>query len=171
MQEAATPIRKTGYRRWVKVLLGTTFATAIALPAGVQMGLLSGSRPAELGFNAGKFKPCSWKPNCVNSTVDAKGDAGHYIEPLAFGDDPAAAWKRLVSIVRAAPRAVVVREDAGYLQLEFSSRLMGFTDDVEFALDSAAKNIHVRSASRLGVRDFGVNRARVEAIRARFAAK
>jgi uncharacterized protein (DUF1499 family) len=171
MQEAATPIRKPGYRRWVKVLLGTTFAAAIALQAGVQMGLLSGSRPAGLGFNAGKFKPCSWKPNCVNSTVDAKGDTGHYIEPLAFGDDPAVAWKRLVSIARAAPRAVVVREDAGYLQLEFSSRLMGFTDDVEFALDSAAKKIHVRSASRLGVRDFGVNRARVEAIRARFATK
>lgn len=135
------------------------------------MGLLSGSRPAGLGFNAGKFKPCSWKPNCVNSTADAKADAGHYIEPLAFDDDPVAAWKRLVAIVRAAPRAMVVREDAGYLQLEFSSRLMGFTDDVEFALDAAAKRIHVRSASRLGVRDFGVNRARVEAVRARFAAK
>ncbi len=135
------------------------------------MGLLSGSRPDGLGFNAGKFKPCSWKPNCVNSTADAKTDAGHSIEPLAFDDDPLAAWKRLVAIVRAAPRAMVVREDAGYLQLEFSSRLMGFTDDVEFALDAAAKRIHVRSASRLGVRDFGVNRARVEAIRARFAAK
>lgn len=134
------------------------------------MGLLSGSRPEGLGFNAGKFKPCSWKPNCVNSTADPKGDAGHHIEPLTFSGDPGAAWKRLVSVVRAAPRAVIVREDAGYMQLEFSSKLMGFTDDVEFALDGAERKIHVRSASRLGVRDFGVNRARVETIRARFAA-
>jgi uncharacterized protein (DUF1499 family) len=134
------------------------------------MGLLSGSRPDGLGFNAGKFKPCSWKPNCVSSTIDPRDDAAHYIEPLAFSDTPVAAWKRLTSIVSAVPRSVTVREESGYLQLEFSSKLMGFTDDVEFALDAKAGKIHVRSASRLGVRDFGVNRARVEAIRARFAA-
>jgi hypothetical protein len=56
------------------------------------------------------------------------------------------------------------------MQLEFSPKVMGFTDDVEFALDAKAGKIHIRSASRLGVRDFGVNRARVEAIRTRFAA-
>lgn len=134
------------------------------------MGLLSGARPAGLGFDAGKFAPCSWKPNCVSSTTSAKDDAGHYIEPFAVGADTAAAWARLVAIVKAAPRAVIVREDTGYLQAEFSSKLMGFTDDVEFALDAAARRIHVRSASRLGVRDFGVNRARLEDIRARLAA-
>ena len=134
------------------------------------MGLFSGKRPLSLGFTAGKFKPCSWKPNCVNSTADPKSDAQHFIEPLHFSGDPAKAWARLAAAVKAAPRAAVVREDAGYLQVEFSSALMGFTDDVEFALDAAGSDIHVRSASRLGVRDFGVNRARVERIRSRFAA-
>ena len=133
------------------------------------MGLLSGARPEGLGFNAGKFKPCSWKPNCINSTVDAKTDAGHYIEPLAFTGDAPVAWKRLVAIVKATPGATVVREDAAYLQVEISSKVMGFTDDAEFALDATTRKVHVRSAARLGVRDFGVNRARVEAIRARFA--
>lgn len=134
------------------------------------MGLLSGKRPASLGFTAGKFKPCSWKPNCVNSSTDPKADAGHFVEPLRITGDPAKAWARLVAVVKAAPRVAVVHEDASYLQVEFSSALMGFADDVEFALDAAGGNIHVRSASRLGVRDFGVNRARVESIRSRFTA-
>lgn len=134
------------------------------------MGLLSGKRPQGLGFAADKFKPCSWKPNCVNSTTDPKADRPHFIEPLSFAGDATKAWARLGAVVKAAPRAAVVREDAGYMQLEFSSSVMGFTDDVEFALDAHNGKIHVRSASRLGVRDFGVNRARVEDIRARFAA-
>ena len=131
------------------------------------MGLLSGNRPAGLGFAAGKFKPCSWKPNCVNSTADQKTDAAHFVNPLSFADDAPAAWRNLVAAVKAAPRAKVVREDDGYLYAEFHSRVLGFTDDVEFALDAPGKQIHARSASRLGVRDFGVNRARIQDIRAR----
>jgi uncharacterized protein (DUF1499 family) len=170
MLQATSPTAAPGRRRWPMRVLWVILAAAIGLPAGGQMGLLSGSRPDGLGFSAGKFKPCAWKPNCVNSTADAKADAGHYIEPLAFAGDAATAWKSLAAIVRATPRALVIREDTGYMQLEFSSKLMGFTDDVEFALDAAANKIHVRSASRLGVRDFGVNRTRIEDIRARLAA-
>ncbi len=134
------------------------------------MGLFSGKRPQGLGFSAGKFKPCSWKPNCVSSTTDPQADRRHYVEPLNFTGDAVKAWARLNGVIKAAPRASVVREDAGYMQLEFRSSLMGFTDDVECALDAQNSKIHVRSASRLGVRDFGVNRARIESIRARFAA-
>ena len=42
---------------------------------------------------------------------------------------------------------------------------MRFVDDVELYYDEKAGLIHVRSASRLGRRDFGVNRKRVEALR------
>jgi uncharacterized protein (DUF1499 family) len=66
-------------------------------------------------------------------------------------------------------RCAVIRHDTGYLYAEFRSRLLGYVDDVEFVHDAAAGVIHVRSASRLGRRDFGVNRDRVEAIRARMA--
>ncbi len=134
------------------------------------MGLLSGKRPQGLGYSAGKFKPCSWKPNCVSSTTDPNTDRPHFIEPLRFTGDAVKAWARLNGVIKAAPRASVVREDAGYMQIEFRSSVMGFTDDVEFALDAQNGTIHARSASRLGVRDFGVNRARIEDIRARFAA-
>ncbi len=72
--------------------------------------------------------------------------------------------------MRNAERARIVREQPGYLQAEFTSRMLGFVDDVEFVLEPTARVIHVRSASRLGYRDFGVNRERVEAIRRQLAA-
>ena len=71
----------------------------------------------------------------------------------------------LQQVVTTAPGARVVRASPEYLYAEFRSRVMRFVDDVEFALDAARGVIHVRSASRVGVRDFGVNRARVEALR------
>ena len=131
------------------------------------MGLFAGSRPANLGFNAGKFVPPSWKPNCVSSTVE-KTDDKHYVAPIAYTGTGARAWKKLADIVKANPRASVVNESANYLYAEFKSAGLGFVDDVEFALDQNAAAIQVRSGSRLGVRDFDVNRKRVEAIRAQF---
>ena len=77
--------------------------------------------------------------------------------------------KKLAAIVKASPRVTVVTEHASYLYAEFKSAGMGFVDDVEFALDEKAGVIQVRSASRLGVRDFGVNRTRIESIREQFA--
>lgn len=129
------------------------------------MGLFSGTRPTNLGFNAGKFAPPGWKPNCVSSTVD-KNDEKHFIEPLRYAGTGANTWKKLVGIVKNIPRATVVSENANYLYAEFKSAGMGYVDDVEFALDESAGVIHVRSGSRLGIRDFDVNRKRVEAIRA-----
>ena len=66
-------------------------------------------------------------------------------------------------------RVTVVKAEAGYLYAEFSTRIMGYVDDVEFVLDETAGAIQVRSASRLGSSDFGVNRERIESIRARLA--
>lgn len=130
------------------------------------MGLFAGSRPTNLGYTSGKFAHPSWKPNCVSSTVE-KSDK-HYIEPLAFSGVPADAWKKLQGIVKASPRATVISENSGYLYAEFKSAGLGFVDDVEFALDEKSGAIQVRSASRLGIRDFDVNRKRIESIRSQF---
>ena len=143
------------------------------------MGLFSGKRPDGLGFHTegkaggnmpGAFKPCSWKPNCANSTADQTADAAHYIRPFNVSGDAAKAWATAVALVKAVPRVSVVTESATYLYAQYRSKLMGYVDDVELALDASAKVIHVRSASRLGVRDFGANRARVERLRAKLAA-
>lgn len=134
------------------------------------MGLFAGTPPATLGVKDGRLAPCKRSPNCVSSQADRSGDPDHFIPPLAFRGSPDAAWAALKKIVRNAPRARIVREHPGYLQAEFTSRVLGFVDDVEFLLEPAAHVIHVRSASRLGYRDFGVNRERVEAIRRQLAA-
>jgi uncharacterized protein (DUF1499 family) len=133
------------------------------------MGIFSGKRPDNLGAVRGRLAPCRSTPNCVSSQADL-GDRTHYIEPLRFAGDPARAWAVLEVIVRGMERVNVVHADGAYLYAEFTSRLMGYVDDVEFLLDAAARVIHARSASRLGIRDFGVNRERIETIRGRLAA-
>jgi uncharacterized protein (DUF1499 family) len=117
-------------------------------------------RPSNLGVTNGRFAACRRTPNCVSSQADPS-DAEHYIAPIPFRGDAMAAVKRAV---QAMPRTTVVAEKQNYLYAEFRSKLLGFVDDVEFFYDGAA--IQVRSASRLGRRDFHVNRNRVEKLRA-----
>lgn len=133
------------------------------------MGLFSGKRPGNLGAAGGRLAAPKMTPNCVSSQADL-GDRTHYVAPLVFAGDPARAWAALTTVVREMDRAQIVRADDRYLYAEFTSRLMGYVDDVEFLLDAPARAIHERSASRLGIRDFGVNRARIESVRERLAA-
>jgi uncharacterized protein (DUF1499 family) len=129
------------------------------------MGLFSGTRPANLGLAAGKLRAGDWKPNWVSSQLET-GDAKHFIEPLRISGSRQHAWAALEKAVRAIPGAKVVTSEAGYMHVEFASKLMGFVDDAEFALDTPGALIHVRSGARLGLDDLGVNRKRIEAIRA-----
>ena len=69
------------------------------------------------------------------------------------------------------PRSKIVSEQDNYLHIEFTSRIMRFVDDVEFYFNDTKKIIQVRSASRVGRSDFGVNRKRVEMIRSEFEQK
>ena len=124
---------------------------------------LAGDRPTNLGVKEGKLAPCPSSPNCVVS--QGNGDAEHAIAPLAYSGDPAQAIANLTAIVKAMPRTTIIESTDRYLYAEFASKLMGFVDDVEFYLDPAESVIQVRSASRLGESDLGVNRQRVEAIR------
>jgi uncharacterized protein (DUF1499 family) len=124
----------------------------------------AGKRPQHLGVKGGQLARCPSKPNCVSSQAEPQQRA--YIAPLAFGGTPAAAMKALKALIEAQPGATIVSAKPDYLYAEFASSLLGFVDDVEFALDATKKQWHVRSASRLGYSDFGVNRKRIEKIRA-----
>jgi uncharacterized protein (DUF1499 family) len=157
--------------KWL--LVAAVLLVLLALLAG-QLGLFKGSAPPDLGLREGKLKPPSRTPNSVSSQADLW--PGHpqrdyaRVAPLACGGDAGAAMARLRAVVEGLPGARVVEARDGYLYATFTTRLMKYTDDAEFVLDRAAGVIHVRSASRLGRKDFGVNRARVETIRARLAA-
>jgi len=124
--------------------------------------------PDILGVDGGRLAPCKRTPNCVSSQADPS-DRVHYVTPLRRFGDTRAAIAAVRAAVAALPRTRIVREDADYLRAEFRSRWMGFVDDVEFLFVPAEGAIHVRSASRLGRRDFGVNRTRIEAIRGMLA--
>ena len=76
-------------------------------------------------------------------------------------------WEKIVEGMNGAR---VVKSAPDYLYAEFTTRLMKFVDDAEFWFDPANKVIQVHSASRVGRGDFGVNRKRIEAIRAALAA-
>ena len=109
-----------------------------------------------------EITPCPNKPNCVSS-VD-KGRSS-FIEPLHYRGDVAEVKSRLVKIISGMPRTVIVVNEGNYLHVTFTSRVFGFVDDVEFFINYEQGVIQVRSASRSGKYDFGVNRRRVESIR------
>jgi uncharacterized protein (DUF1499 family) len=125
----------------------------------------SGSKPQNLGVTEGKLAPCPESSNCVSSQ---SADKAHYVAPLKFKGTQAEARGRLMSVVTSMDRARVVSDRGDYVHAEFTSQIFRFVDDVEFYVDGARKTIHVRSASRVGRSDLGVNRKRIEEIRRRF---
>jgi uncharacterized protein (DUF1499 family) len=144
------------------VVAGLTLHVATATGDTV----FSWKRPDNLGVKDGRLAPPKSTPNCVSSQADA-ADSEHYIAPIPFKGGAADAMSAARKTVEGMQGATVIRQEGNYLYAEFRSKLMGFVDDVEFVFDEKAGLIHVRSASRLGRRDFGVNRARIEAVRAR----
>jgi len=130
------------------------------------MGLLSGKRPTDLGVRNGNLKAPPSSPNAVCSQA---AGGYHQIAPLAYNNSQEQAMKALKAIVESTPNTRIVETRPDYLYAEYATSLMGFVDDVEFYFPPNAKIIHVRSASRLGYSDLGVNRKRIEAIRARLA--
>jgi uncharacterized protein (DUF1499 family) len=118
-------------------------------------------RPSNLGVKDGRLAPCRPTPNCVSSQADP-ADREHYIAPIAFRGR----MEELRRAVQSMARATVITAEGNYVYAEYRTPLMRYVDDVELYYDERAGLVHVRSASRLGRRDFGVNRKRVEELRA-----
>lgn len=135
------------------------------LAAVLGLGLASAAMAGE----PGRIAACPATPNCVSSS--SRSDS-HYVRALVFEGDPDIAWARLKQAMQRNPELKLIEEDPGdrYLRLEATSRVFRFVDDVELQMQPAAKVIAVRSASRVGYWDFGVNRRRVERLRERFNA-
>jgi uncharacterized protein (DUF1499 family) len=127
--------------------------------------LFAGDPPAHVGTCSSALPPCPGTPNCVSSEAP---DDSHRIAPLTYAGSADAALSRLARVVAAQPGATVVAQSEDYLYATFTTPLMGFVDDVEFMLDRDRSILNVRSASRVGRSDFGVNRKRVETLRRAF---
>jgi uncharacterized protein (DUF1499 family) len=124
--------------------------------------MFSWKRPANLGVTNGRLAPCKRTPNCVSSQADPQ-DREHYITPISFRGT----MDELRRAVQSMARATLINAERNYLYAEFRTRVMRYVDDVELYYDERAGLVQLRSASRLGRRDFGVNRKRIEELRSR----
>jgi uncharacterized protein (DUF1499 family) len=164
--------------RWLGTAVGVVGVAGILVVLAGQLGGLAGRMPDDLGVRDGRLKVPSRTPNSVHSQADLWPDhpmrSYASIAPLAFqGSGPEAGlatMAKLAAQVQGLPGARIVESRPDYLRATFTTRWLKFVDDAEFWLDPATGVVQVRSASRLGRKDFGVNRARVEMIRARLAA-
>ena len=145
--------------------------------AGQWIGFLSvlgmlltifGCTPPRIGVKDNRLMPCPASPNCVSSQAP---DAAHQVPPIVYTGSEKDARAALLSVLNAMPRCRIMADTGTYIHATFTSRIFRFVDDVEFYFDDAQKTIQVRSASRVGYSDLGVNRKRVEKIRHLFARK
>ena len=139
---------------------GDTMKLRLTLLLSLLITSCTGTRPSDIGIIDGKLKPCPDKPNCVSSFETKEQNR---IQPLKAGKEP---LKAIKSVLNSLNRVEIVKETPNYIHAEFTSLIMGYVDDGEFYV-SGGSEVHVRSASRLGTSDFGVNRERIELIRAK----
>lgn len=160
----------------MKTALSILAAILVLTLVLVQLGVLGGSRPADLGVSKGRLKPPSPTPNSVSSQAGLYPDHPQreyaQIQPLPLrGGSAAASMQALAAVLAALPGITVVEQRPDYLYAQATTRWLKFTDDLEFWFDPARGAIELRSASRLGGKDFGVNRQRIEAVRAAYLAQ
>ena len=154
----------------IKLLVTVVLLLTVVAVAAGRLGFLQGTAPTDLGVHDGKLKPPSMTENSVTSQAALYSDHPQRkyadIAPLALKGDGPATLAKIKTIVEGMDGAKVVKSEPGYLYAQFTSKLMKYVDDVEFWFDPAANVIQVRSASRVGRGDLGVNRKRIEAVRA-----
>ncbi len=156
--------------RWIFLVTGLLVVVAVGLG---QMGFLAGDPPTGIGVHDGRLAKPATTPNSVSSQANLYPDNPQMqyarIEPLHFSGDGVAAMGKLATVIRGMKGATIIEERPDYIQAQFETAVMRFNDDAEFWLDNVTGVIQLRSASRLGQSDLGVNRKRIETIRVQFA--
>lgn len=160
----------------MKIVLLVSFGLLAAAVIAIQSGILGGSRPADIGISNGRLKPPSPTRNSVSSQAALYPDHPQRdyadIKPLPVkAGATARSLQTLTAVLQSMSGIRVVEQRTDYLHAEAETPWLKFVDDLEFWLDPARGVIELRSASRLGREDFGVNRQRIEAIRAAYLAQ
>jgi len=143
------------------VLFSIAALLMLVFVASIVMAIMSKKTPSDLGLQDGQLRPCPDSPNCVSSESGTQGDKEHYIEAISGNQST---WDKLKQVIQN-HGGEIQQDEANYIHATFSSSVFHYVDDVELRFDEANKLIHVRSASRMGKSDFGVNRARVEMLK------
>ncbi len=156
---------------WLPVIL---IVLLLAIFVAGQIGLLKGTAPDDLGIRDGKLKPPSNTENSVTSQAALYPDNPQRtyadIEPIALiNGDGAATMAKIIDVIEGLERTEVVKKEPNYIHAQFTSRGLQFVDDAEFWFDTEQNVVQVRSAARLGRKDFGMNRQHIEAVRSALA--
>ena len=138
----------------MKILLIAVVLLVLLAAGGLYYLGLKSKEGAAPGLVDGRLSPCPSSPNCVLSELGAP--ESHKAAPL-----PADAWDRLPAIIEAAGGVIVTQTD-DYIASTFTTKIMGYVDDVEFR--RAPDAVHIRSASRVGYSDQGLNKKRAAAL-------
>lgn len=120
------------------------------------------------GLNNGKLTECSSKPNCICSEYEQ--DQKHYVHAIHYSQNDADTIEVLQEIIDKLSGEIQIIEN-NYIGAIFESSIFGFVDDLEVRLDPGHHLIHLRSASRVGYSDRGVNRMRLERLVKQFTEK
>lgn len=160
----------------MKTLFYLSLILLIALMASAQLGVLRGKQPPDLGIKAGRLKPPSLTRNSVSSQAKHYPDhpQREYADITPFplpNQDGAASLAILAQALMGIRGITVIEQRPDYLYAQAETRWLKFVDDLEFWVNPAEGVLEVRSASRLGSEDFGVNRQRIETIRAAYLAR
>jgi uncharacterized protein (DUF1499 family) len=110
-----------------------------------------------------QFPPCPAAPHCVSSLAVESEQA-----IPAINVQTRAEWQRLQDTLLTMPRTMLVAQDNHYLHVSVSSEILRFKDDVELRYYPDKNLVEMRSSSRVGYYDFGVNRRRLETLRDNF---
>lgn len=151
--------------KWILIVVGGLAAVGAVVFTGGLVRLSRNQPQTEeipLGVANGRLTDCPGTPNCVSTQADPS-DTVHYVEPVPYEGSLENLVDRLVAWIENEERAEIVRTEENYIRAVFSSRVFGFRDDVEILVDQHV--VHVRSASRVGRGDMGVNRDRYTRIR------
>jgi uncharacterized protein (DUF1499 family) len=154
----------------VKVLVYALLSLIVAVVAAAQLGMLAGRLPTDLGVKQGRLKAPSKTPNSVSSQADLYPDHPQRVEALIEalplkGGDASASVQALVAALSSLPGVSVVEQRHDYVRAQAQTTWLKFVDDMEFWVNPERQVIDIRSASRMGRKDFGVNRQRIEALR------
>ena len=143
----------------IKSIVVVVLMLAVLGAAGfVYLGQSSKNGSAK-GLVDGTLAPCPDSPNCVSSEAATAADKKVAVLPVE-------SWDAVPGAIEAMGGTITTRED-GYIAAEFTSATFGFVDDLELRKSEDA--VHVRSASRVGYSDAGVNAKRVAELRDRLA--
>lgn len=134
-----------------------------------------GSPPDTLGSLDEGLAPCPGSSNCVHTGLGVpEGTAPFLLAPEWTERTVSELADAVTDEVAALPRTQVVRRSTPavgtgglYLRAESTSRIFRFVDDLEVHHTAGTEELVVRSASRVGDSDMGVNQERVEQLRTR----